>query len=65
MSILKSTREIHTVSELSCLKVVVIMLSIDKVISPNIKVFKTTEVKLTFDGKKEYLCDNPIYLMPS
>ena len=41
------------------------MLSIDKVISPNIKVIKITEVKLTFDGKKKYLCDNPIYLMPS
>ena len=40
----KKTREIYRVSEFSYPKGVVIMISIDKVISPNEKVFNMSEV---------------------
>ena len=44
-------------------KVFLIMLRNDKVISPNAKVIKTTEGKLTFDVIKKPLHENPVHLM--
>ena len=41
------------------------MLRSDKVISPNEKVTKTTDGKLTFDVIKEYLYGNPLHLILS
>ena len=41
------------------------MLRSDKVISPNEKAKKKTEVELTFDVINQYIYDNPINLMLS
>ena len=65
MSILKSTRELYGASEFWYPKGVVIIIIIDKVISPNEKLIKTTEEELTFDVTKESPYDNPMNLLLS
>ena len=41
------------------------MIIIDKVISPNKKVIKTTEVYITYDVIREFIYDNPMHLFLS
>ena len=49
VSIWNSKKGLYRVSEFSNVKVVVIMIIIDNVISPTEKLTKTTEIQLTFD----------------
>ena len=63
VSIWNSKKLLYRVSEFSNVKVVVIMIIIDNVISPTEKFTKTTEIQLTFDFIKESLYENPMRLM--
>ena len=62
-SICKLTREIYRVLVSFYPKGFVIMISIDKFISPDDFFIKTAEVKQTFCVIKELLYDNPMHLI--